>query len=145
MDLLDKKFDFSGSKIALFCEGKILTSLRDDFPELPYAGYWDFPGGGREDDETPFECLAREVMEELNIVLTKNNIDWIKTYQGMLNPKKLSVFMAGHISWDDYERIVLGVEGQGYKLMSVEEFLSHNKVIPQLQQRLRDYLEKMND
>lgn len=142
MDLLDKKFDFSGSKIALFCEGKILTSLRDDFPELPYAGYWDLPGGGRENDETPFECLAREVMEELNIVLTKKNIDWIKTYQGVLNPKKLSVFMAGHISKVDFDNIVLGDEGQTYKLMSVAGFLTENQVIPQLQERLRDYLEE---
>ncbi|EFV98385.1 MutT/NUDIX family protein [Streptococcus agalactiae ATCC 13813] len=45
MDIFDELFDFSGAKIALFCEGKILTSLRDDFPDLPYAGFWDLPGG----------------------------------------------------------------------------------------------------
>ncbi|MFH7304701.1 DNA mismatch repair protein MutT, partial [Streptococcus agalactiae] len=28
MDSFDELFDFSGAKIALFCEGKILTSLR---------------------------------------------------------------------------------------------------------------------
>lgn len=39
MDSFDELFDFSGAKIALFCEGKILTSLRDDFPDLPYAGF----------------------------------------------------------------------------------------------------------
>lgn len=37
MDIFDELFDFSGAKIALFCEGKILTSLRDDFPDLPYG------------------------------------------------------------------------------------------------------------
>lgn len=50
MDIFDELFDFSGAKIALFCEGKILTSLRDDFPDLPYAGFWDLPGDGREGD-----------------------------------------------------------------------------------------------
>lgn len=117
MELLDDIFDFSGSKIALFCEGQIVTSLRDDFPGLPYAGYWDLPGGGRENDETPFECLARETMEELNLTLTKDNIDWVKAYQGMIKPDKLSVFMVGHISKADFDNIVLGDEGQTYKLL----------------------------
>lgn len=142
MELLDDIFDFSGSKIALFCEGQIVTSLRDDFPGLPYAGYWDLSGGGRENDETPFECLARETMEELNLTLTKDNIDWVKAYQGMIKPDKLSVFMVGHISKADFDNIVLGDEGQTYKLMSVAGFLTENQVIPQLQERLRDYLEE---
>ncbi|MBM7636887.1 NUDIX hydrolase [Streptococcus saliviloxodontae] len=142
MSLLDQRFDFSGAKIALFCEGKVLSSLRDDFPNLPYAGYWDLPGGGREDNETPFECLQREVEEELSLTLTKDHVDWVKTYQGMLDPEKLSVFMVGHISRKEYDSIILGDEGQDYKLMSVDEFLIHEKVIPQLQDRLKDYLEE---
>ena len=88
------------------------------------------------------ECLFREVDEELSLTLTRSHIDWVKTYRGMLKPDKLSVFMVGHISQKEYDSIVLGDEGQGYKLMSVDEFLSHKKVIPQLQERLRDYLEK---
>lgn len=145
MDIFDELFDFSGAKIALFCEGKILTSLRDDFPDLPYAGFWDLPGGGREDNETPLECLFREVDEELSLTLTRNHIDWVKTYRGMLKPDKLSVFMVGHISQKEYDSIVLGDEGHDYKLMSIDEFLSHKKVIPQLQERLRDYLEVEDD
>lgn len=145
LDILDQDLDFTGAKIALFCEGRILTSLRDDFPGLPYAGYWDLPGGGREEGETPLACLLREVKEELDLTLSRDNIDWVQTDQGMLDPDRLAVFMVGHISRQDYDSIVLGDEGQGYKLMPLAEFLSHDKVIPQLQKRLKDYLEVNHD
>ena len=36
---------FSGAKIAVICEGHLLTYLRDDTPAIPWPGLWDLPGG----------------------------------------------------------------------------------------------------
>ena len=99
------------------------------------------PGGGREGDESPFECAAREVYEELGIHLTGDCLLWGKVYPSMLFEGKESVFLVGKLRQEQFDSIIFGDEGQGYRMMSVEEFLGSDKVVPQLQGRLREYLE----
>ena len=134
--------DFQGCKIALFCGDRILTILRDDKTTIPWPNMWELPGGGREGDESPFECAAREVYEELGIKLTEDCLLWSKVYPSMLFEGKKSVFLVGKLTKEQFDKIVFGDEGQGYRLMSVEEFLGSDKVVPQLQDRVRDYLEE---
>lgn len=142
MELLDKHLDFTGCKIALICDGRILTILRDDKPTIPWSNLWELPGGGREGAESPFECAAREVYEELGIHLTEDCLLWSKVYPSMLYEGRQSVFMVGQLSQDQFDSITFGDEGQAYKLMNIEEFLTSSQVVPQLQGRLRDYLEE---
>lgn len=134
--------DFTGSKIALFCGDKLLTILRDDKPTIPWPNMWELPGGGREGYESSFECVAREIFEELGIHLTEDCLLWSKVYPSMLFEGRQSVFMVGQLSQEQFDNITFGDEGQGYQLMPIEEFLNSKQAVPQLQGRLRNYLEE---
>lgn len=134
--------DFTGCKIALFCGDKLLTILRDDKSNIPYPNTWELPGGGREGDESPFECVAREVYEELGIHLTEDCLLWSKVYPSMLFEGKESVFLVGKLTQEQFDSIIFGDEGQGYRMMSTDEFFGSDKVVPQLQDRVRDYMEE---
>ncbi len=46
---------------------QILLFLRDDTPEIPYPNMWDIPGGHVEPDETPEQCIVREIKEEMGL------------------------------------------------------------------------------
>lgn len=100
--------------------------------------------GGREGDESPFECARREVYEELGIHLDEDCLLWSKIYPSVIFKGKKSVFMVGQLRQEQFDNIIFGDEGQGYQLMNVEEFLSSSQVVPQLQERLKDYL-KVSD
>ena len=144
MELLDSRMDFQGCKIALICGDKVLTILRDDKDDIPCPNMWELPGGGREGNESPFECAAREVYEELGIHLDEDCLLWGKIYPSVIFEGKQSVFMVGQLRQEQFDNITFGDEGQGYQLMNVEEFLSSSQVVPQLQERLKDYL-KVSD
>ena len=47
-------------------DGRVLISKRPEGKSL--AGLWEFPGGKLEPDETPENCLIRELNEELGIM-----------------------------------------------------------------------------
>ena len=49
----------------LWYEGKLLAAKRKSSSKL--GGYWEFPGGKIESNESPKEALERELDEELNI------------------------------------------------------------------------------
>ena len=142
-DCLEARFEFTGCKIALICGDKILTILRDDKETIPWTNMWELPGGGREGNETPFECVAREVYEELGIHLNEECLLWSKIYPSVIFKDKQSVFMVGQLRQEQFDNITFGDEGQAYKLMSIEEFLNSKQAVPQLQGRLRDYLEEV--
>jgi mutator protein MutT len=46
-------------------EGRYLIARRKQGVHL--AGFWEFPGGKRETDESLVECLQRELFEELGV------------------------------------------------------------------------------
>ena len=57
------------SIIFLNNQRQILLFLRDDIPGIPYPNMWDIPGGHVEKDETPQQCIVREMKEEMGLDL----------------------------------------------------------------------------
>ena len=133
---------FQGVKVALINNGKVLTVLRDNIPNIPYPNMWDLAGGGRENEESPYETMRREVHEELNIDIPESNVVWLKYYDSITKPGNKSVFMVANISDYQIENIVFGNEGQGYKIVSFREFLEDTNVIDQLKNRFLEYISR---
>jgi len=50
---------------AMVRNGKVLIAQREAGSHMEYR--WEFPGGKLEPDETPEECIIREIKEELDM------------------------------------------------------------------------------
>jgi len=132
---------FIGVKVALVHNDNVLMIQRDDKPGLAFANLWDFPGGGRDGDETPEECAAREISEELGIDISGRPIIWRTKHPAMINPELEAYFMVIEIARDDIAVIVFGDEGQGWKMMPIDTIMRSDEVVPFLPGRLGPWLE----
>jgi 8-oxo-dGTP diphosphatase len=132
-------------KVALLHGDDLLMLLRDNKPGLRFANMWDFPGGGREGEETPEECAIREIQEEFNIVLHADSFVFKKEYPTMHDPLLRAWFLVGHISAADISTIIFGNEGQGWKLFPQSDFFAQVDVVPQLKGRFQDYLDSLKN
>ena len=133
--------DYVGAKGALLLGDSLLTTLRDDFPGLPWAGHWDFVGGGREGGETPRETLIREAREEVALDLSGAEWLWESRFPAMIDPSRTSWFYVLRLPARAARDIVLGDEGQGWQLIPPRDFLSMPCAVPSLQGRLKVWLD----
>ncbi|MFN7055180.1 NUDIX domain-containing protein [Hyphomonas sp.] len=131
---------FSGTKMALICETSLIAYLRDDKPGIPFPGMWDLPGGGREGAESPIECALRELEEEFGLLLDPACIRQVRRYHNPARTGLDTYFCIAAAEASDIARIRFGDEGQHWRLMGIEEFISHPNAVPHLQQRLAEML-----
>ncbi len=131
---------FNGSKLAYIYGDSLLVYKRDDIPEIPFPGLWDFPGGGREGNESPEVCALRELEEEFSIILPESRFVYKKRVPSH-SGKGSSYFFVVHGTKQEIESIVFGDEGQYWKLMPIKEYLTHPESISALVSRLNGYLE----
>lgn len=107
---------------------------------MPICGiFW---GGGREGDETSFECVSREVKEEIGFSLTEESVVWKKVYPAQKDPNQKAVFMVAKLYDFETDKIDL-TEGQRCRLFTQEEFFERDDVIPALKERFNDYLNEV--
>lgn len=131
---------FSGGKIVLHHGGQLLTHLRDDLPTIPWPGYWDLPGGGREGAESPTACILRETYEEYGLSLPAARITFLREYPPLPPRRKPAWFAVAPITAKEIAAIRFGDEGQRWQLMAITEYLSHPLAIPHFQDHIRDWL-----
>ena len=131
---------FSGAKLALFLGSDLLVIKRDDKPDIPYPGYWDLPGGGREADESPEDCALRETFEEVSLTIPKAELSWSKSYQ---RARGRVWFFVSHQSPDLVAQVRLGSEGQCWQLMDPRDYCAHDRAVPHFAQQLQQYLDQM--
>lgn len=129
--------EFSGAKLALFLGSDLLVIRRDDRPDIPWPDYWDLPGGGREGGETAAQCALRETYEEVGLTLQERDLVWARHYE---RAHGTVWFFAAHQPLKLQHQIEFGEEGQGWRLMSPEEYCDHRLAVPHFALQLRTYL-----
>ena len=120
---------FNGAKVAVFLGDKLLVMRRDARADIPWPGTLDWPGGGREGDETPQQTAIRETFEEVALQLTSADL------QGQEVTTKLGVQVVKFIARLPASRVAdvkLGDEGQCWALMTPAEFAAHGDGVPSL-------------
>lgn len=133
--------DFIGVKVALLVNDQLVVIQRDNKPGLRFAGLWDFPGGGRENQESIFDCAVREIKEELGITLRPDSIIWQAEFPAMHDPRLTAYFLVANVNEDDVKNIRFGNEGSGWKLMRIDDFMKATDVVEPLKERLQGYLD----
>ena len=122
LDLLHKQMKFQAARLPCsVMTGRWLSCETIFQPSL--AQYVGAAGGGREDEETPFECVQREVfwrawfekLEEADIV-------WGQGISRNACPDKTSILWWGTITQEEFASIIFGDEGQAYQMMDVASF-----------------------
>lgn len=112
---------------------------RDDKPDIPYPGYWDLPGGGREGAESPEACVLRETHEEVSLSLCVSDLIWSKSYQ---RPRGTVWFFVSHQPAGLVEQVRLGSEGQFWRLMDPQDYCRDPLAVPHFALQLQSYLDR---
>ncbi|KAB0680131.1 NUDIX hydrolase [Aureimonas leprariae] len=133
--------DFVGAKLALFIGSELLIYRRDRKPGIPHPGCWDLAGGGREGDETPFACAARELIEEFALRIEPAHVVWARAYPSVTVPSSRAWFLAGRLPAAASSAIRFGDEGEEWRLAEPGIFLGDDEAVPYLKDRLGDYIE----
>ena len=93
---------------------QVLLVLRDNIPTIPYPGLWDVPGGHIEDNETPEECIVREMLEEIEV-----NVEGCKLFRVYEFLDRTEYVFMKHADFD-LKNIILH-EGQMLRWFSRDE------------------------
>ncbi|HSW79282.1 MAG TPA: NUDIX domain-containing protein [Candidatus Saccharimonadales bacterium] len=134
----------SGTKGIIFVGDMMLVCRRDDKTDH-FPLKLDFPGGGSELNESPFDTFKREAMEEFGLKIKPSDIIYFRKYPSTLFPGKNTYFPVAKLPVTERNNVTFGGEGTEWLLMSVQEYLHNTDAVPFLAERTRDYLENVKN
>ena len=137
---MDTTAPHHGAKVALFLGDQLVSILRDDFPHIHFPNLWDLPGGGREGNETTFQTMARELHEELGLVLPEDAVLWENAFQSLTAPEKWNAFFVAQMPASAVDNIVFGDEGQRWALFDLNAFVALPNRVPSYDIRLAKWV-----
>jgi len=116
-------------------QNEILVTQRP--VQKSWSGYWEFPGGKKEPQETAYQTLVRELKEELDIEVLAARAWKQMTYTYPERTVELNLWIV-----TEFKRQPQGMEEQAFQwiaLNKLEEinFLPANKII--LQDVIREF------
>ena len=126
--------EFRGAKLILFLGDDLLILRRDHTEGIPWPGYLDFPGGSREPGESAIDCALRETVEEVGLIIPPEVVSWDLMQDGLW-------YFAAHLPAACVEDVVWGGEGEGWMVMSPEDYITREDAIPHFRTVLRCYLQ----
>jgi len=137
-DTFNKNVHFRGSKGLVFIGDEVLVYRRDGKTDkFPY--FIDVPGGGRQDDESPFMTFKREVAEEFGLEISDKDLKYSRKYDSIEEKGKFGYFLVAKLSAEKAHDIHFGTEGSDYFLMPFIEYLELKDAWPIYQERAADY------
>lgn len=132
-----------GSKGLVFIGEDVLVYRRDgNTNNHPFQ--IDLPGGGPEDEETPFETFQREVKEEFGLTINQSNIVYVRKYPSSLNNGRVAYYPVAKLPKECMKDITLGTEGLEYMLLPPSDYIKRRDAWDVFQERALDYLKTLN-
>ena len=118
MKKVKSKIHFHVAAGVIWENGKILITKRPEGTHL--GGFWEFPGGKKEDNETLHACLNREILEELGIEIQIDGPLLVVHHE--YNEKMITLHVYNcHL----FSGKPLSMEGQEMKWVSVEDLRNY--------------------
>ena len=94
---------------------RVLLFLRDNKPVIPFPNTWDVPGGHVEENETPEQCIVREMKEEMEIELKgfhtfavvefNDRIEYAYWKKENIDIKKITLTEGQRLKWFSEEEV----------------------------------------
>jgi 8-oxo-dGTP diphosphatase len=138
--IFDTKVNFHGAKGLVFIDEKILVYRRDGrTSSFPF--YIDLPGGGREQNESPFETFRREVGEEFGIAIKPEDVIYSKQYMSVIDPNMEAYFLVTKPLNITFQDVIPSYEVPKPILMDIKEYMALADAIPRHVHKVREYLD----